>query len=84
MTSDLEMTRRLARYMLEIPKKKLANEICKEMSEGGLERLTRKGRTKYYAAAQAIIVMLRARVEHFGPETQDLYKEDEEVLYPSD
>ena len=84
MSSDLEMTRKLARYMLEIPKRELANEICKAMLGGELKRLIRKRRTNYYAAAQAIIVMLRLRVNSFGPEVYDLYKEDEEVLFPSD
>lgn len=84
MKSDLETTRRLARYMLEIPKEELAHEIRKAMFESEVKRLTRQARTSSYKAAQAIIVMLRLRVERFGSETQDLYKEDEEALYSSD
>lgn len=84
MKSDLEITRRLARYMLEIPKEEVARKICQVLSPLGFDRLRRHAKTGYYKAAQAIIVMLRLRVERFGSETQDLYKEDEEALYFGD
>jgi len=85
MKSNSEIIRRFARYMLEIQKEELANEICKAFSGGsGLSKLARISKMRYYKAAQAIIVMLRLRVERFGSETQDLYKEDEEALYSDD